>query len=546
MDEFVTPFEGGPLSSEEYAQIAFAYIQGQFPDYVPRPSQIDTALIQANALLVQELDTLARQVSVDIFTAFASKFLGVDRQLANRATGTAEFVMVDHAGYTVPTGTQIALRMPNGERIGFETIADLVITTGNTTGSVGIVAVEPGRDGSGLSGAAEILTTIDWIASASVPTTTISGRDDETEDEYVERLLRRLRIYAPRPILPADFAELALDINGVHRALVRDLFNPNSNLLSVNQSSVETDLAGFQTGLANTTTSRQGSGGLVGNALVRSTRTSGSGAVLLKTSTGTNGIPVTPGKRYGMGIALKGSVIMNAQIGIEWFTAAGASISTSLSTAQNIETTWQEFRYAAYAPATAAFASVMVQTGSIGAASYIDGDALFLREGSANTGWTIGGTPSTGNARTVAIAAIDEAGTPIPGAVRNELVAYLEAMREVNFVVLPMEPDIRSVTVAATITVLPGFDPDQIQADVKAAVELAFSPAQFGMTNDEREWRLFTKLRMTEIAETINRVNGVDFISALTLDGGTSDLLLSGGAPLVSATATITIGTEAP
>lgn len=545
MDDFITPFET-EISSEEFAEMAYQYIQARFPDYVPRPSQIDTAIIQANALLVQELSILVREVSVEIFTAFASKFLGVDRVVANRATGAAEFETVDDSGHLIPAGTQISVKAANGEIIAFETTDDLSIGSGDTTGEVAIIAVESGKAASGLSGYASLLTNLDSVLAVSLVGTTINGRDDETLDEYVARMVRRLRIYAPRPILPGDFAELALDLDGVQRALVRDLFVPMHNLLTANQASVETDTAGFVTGLANTSTSRVGSGGFVGNALLRSTA-AGTGTVLARTSTGTSGFPVTGGKTYTVGCAHKRSVTASIQIGFLWYDAAGSPIGGAVvGPSITSQATWTETTFAATAPGNAAYGAFAMQSSSIAAAQYVDLDAIWVREGAANVGYAPGGTAAEGNARTVAIAALDENGDAISDPSMADLVAYLQAAREVNFVVLPMQPDVKEVAIATTVSILPGFDPDTIQADVQAAIESAFSPRQWGSTNDEREWRYMTKLRRSEVSEVINRVNGVDFWSTLTLDGGTADIVLSGGAPLVSTTATVTIGTEAP
>ena len=55
---------------------------------------------------------------------------------------------------------------------------------------------------------------------------TAGGADEESPDDYLDRLTEPLRMVALRPILPQDFAILALQNEGVGRAVALNLYDP--------------------------------------------------------------------------------------------------------------------------------------------------------------------------------------------------------------------------------------------------------------------------------------------------------------------------------
>lgn len=150
------------------------------------------------------------------------------------------------------------------------------------------------------------------------------------------------------------------------------------------------------------------------------------------------------------------------------------------------------------------------------------------------------------NERMVAIAAVDEAGEAVSASIKTAIGTYLDGLREVNFVVNTIDPTYTSINVVATITVLPGFDPATTLAVAIAAVQSYLNPANWGRVTSgdgqfERPWVNTTKVGYLNIAEVIKRSQGVAFIDTLTVNGGTSNVTLSGAAPLTRAgTVTIT------
>lgn len=153
------------------------------------------------------------------------------------------------------------------------------------------------------------------------------------------------------------------------------------NLLSENAASLETDVtdwtAGANTTVAQGAISRYGSSGL-------ELTSDAAGDVSAQTDTGTDGVAVEADKEYTAVAFVQPTVSpRNSKIGIEWFTAAGASISEDTGAeVLSIDNEWVFVFVTASAPATAAFAAVRVTVEGTGAGAEVHNvDAVSLHRG---------------------------------------------------------------------------------------------------------------------------------------------------------------------
>jgi len=155
------------------------------------------------------------------------------------------------------------------------------------------------------------------------------------------------------------------------------------------------------------------------------------------------------------------------------------------------------------------------------------------------------------NARTISVACIDSAGAAVSAPIKANVLADLQARREANFLVFVIDPTTTALDVTITGKASPGFDLPTIQANVSAAIVAFLSPANWGQPRygDTRDWNQLSTVRYLELAEAINRVEGFDYITALTFGVhlgamGTADLVLPGVAPLptsVGGTISVTV-----
>lgn len=146
------------------------------------------------------------------------------------------------------------------------------------------------------------------------------------------------------------------------------------------------------------------------------------------------------------------------------------------------------------------------------------------------------GNGTFNNERTVTVAVVDRDGQALSTTVRESVRAYLDALREVNFVVHVASPTYTTVTVTAGVRVLPGYDPATVLDRVRAAINTALNPGVWGGGNaSPPEWRVTAnRVRYTEMAALIDGVEGVDYVdtASLRLNGQAGDVFLSGAAPL--------------
>ena len=226
------PIETSP---QDLLDEMIAYVKSKAPAWVENDANLDTWIMQIVSSQAADLRTLASDVPDTIFRYFGSSLIGLAPIDATQARADSTWTMVDNAGYTIPDGTFVTLRNDAGEDVAFQTVGDVIVPPGSVAtaaGGVLLVAVQPGLAGSGLGGvgaAVTLLDTLDFVDSIVTTDVTTGGVDAETSTEYMDRLVRRLRRLSTRPILPEDFANLALDVVGVFRAIAIDLYDPGTD-----------------------------------------------------------------------------------------------------------------------------------------------------------------------------------------------------------------------------------------------------------------------------------------------------------------------------
>lgn len=346
-------------------------IREQVPGWVPREGHLEVVVAEELARLVAETAHVAADVPDRIFSAYGEQMQDIAQQNGAPATGTVEITAIDAAGYNVPAGTAVAWALTGDERVFFRLDQTVTIAPGTTSVEAPVTAEDPGAAANGLGpGAAELVDQIAFVDQVAFVDETSGGADAETDATYRDRLSDELRLSAPRPIVPDDFAVFARRTPGVHRALALDGYDPD--------------------------------------------------------------------------------------------------------------------------------------------------DA------------------STGNARFVALVPVDTDGQPVAATVADDLIADMEARREVNFVVRTTEPDYTPVDIAFTVRRSDGVTDAEALDRVVAAAEAWISPANWGGGDTSPpEWRTGTDtVRYLELASVLSAVDGVEYVVELTINGTEDDLALDGVAPL--------------
>lgn len=223
-------FESDP---DALAQLAFDYLTAVIPNWAPAEGNLDVWLIRASARVAAEVQEMSSAVPTTIFRYAGANLFNLPPIDAQPALGHTTWTMRDSLGYTIPDGTLVAIRLSGDVLVPFQTRGDVIVPAGSTTtaaGEVLIEAVNPGADGSGLTGTMELIDSIGFVNTITlVAPGTTGGIDAETDDAYLNRLTLQLTLLAPRPIIPSDFAAMAVDVPGVYRALALDGYDPVAN-----------------------------------------------------------------------------------------------------------------------------------------------------------------------------------------------------------------------------------------------------------------------------------------------------------------------------
>lgn len=156
------------------------------------------------------------------------------------------------------------------------------------------------------------------------------------------------------------------------------------------------------------------------------------------------------------------------------------------------------------------------------------------------------------NERMLTVVPIDAAGAAMTS-LHSAIVAALDAVREVNFIVNVMAPTYTPMTVTATVKAYAGFNTAEVEANVEAAVAQYLDPARWGQPahGEERRWVKdgWEKVRFPEIMTVINNVEGVNYIvnDQVVLNGlaANTNVMLTGEAPLPAPNPTINITVQA-
>jgi len=148
-------------------------------------------------------------------------------------------------------------------------------------------------------------------------------------------------------------------------------------------------------------------------------------------------------------------------------------------------------------------------------------------------------TGTSNQPRCVTVVVADAAGEPVSATIKTEVDTLLQSLREVNFLVFVTDPTYLAVAVNFTVHPYPDYAAADVVARAIQAVKDYLSPANFGQIpyGEAATWLADTKVRYLEVAEAINRVEGVWYIGTLTIAGGTADVALpaNGGLPRAGA-----------
>jgi hypothetical protein len=228
----VSDFISVPFTTDvdDVAEEAFDRIREDYPEFDPRDPQLAVLIIMALALRAAEIQTLLTMIPRAIFRWAGAYLFNVPPVDATPAVGTTTWTARADAvtgGLTIPAPFSVGFETDDGDTIVFSTVENIVFAANQTVvAGVQIVADEEGLEGNGMTGPVLTVDADDRIVNVTLQGSTAGGSDAEEDDDYLDRLSRRLTLSGPKLTRAVDFATLALEEPEVYRAIAIDNFTP--------------------------------------------------------------------------------------------------------------------------------------------------------------------------------------------------------------------------------------------------------------------------------------------------------------------------------
>lgn len=170
---------------------AVEYAQTSFPEFSPRTGTIENALLESVAYSTGSLIATINRLPDGLMEGLL-KLMGFNRIEATASTGTVLIELSVNTGATIVSGTVFSFDVYDSEgaltQFLYETVNDVTIASGATTGSVSVIASDPSLYpdipvGSSLT----VISSTPFILSATLTALSSVGTDSETDEEYFNR-----------------------------------------------------------------------------------------------------------------------------------------------------------------------------------------------------------------------------------------------------------------------------------------------------------------------------------------------------------------------
>lgn len=225
---------------------AVEYAKTSLPEFTPRVGTIENAILEASAYMTSNLIASINRLPDGLLTGLLS-LMGFSRIEATPAGGVVQFELTISSGATISAGTVVSYDVFDVDGVltqyFFATNEDLIIASGNTTGSVGVTAVDSQRYPDIVTPQAlTLVSTTPYILSSTLTSLSTVGTDAETDPEYFDRAVTYLGSLSASLVTASQLTNyIGVNYPTVARYKVYDLTDPTDVLFTT------PDAAGFVT-----------------------------------------------------------------------------------------------------------------------------------------------------------------------------------------------------------------------------------------------------------------------------------------------------------
>ena len=178
------------LEATDVYSDAVEYAKTSFPEFTPRVGTIENALLEATSFQTKYMVDAVNRLPNGLMEGLL-RLMGFTRISATASEATVEFEVTVSTGVTISAGTVVSYDVTVDGVLTqylYETVDDLVIASGNTTGTTVVTAVTPSEYpeipiGTSLT----LVSTSPYILDITLTALSSVGKDAETDSEYFSR-----------------------------------------------------------------------------------------------------------------------------------------------------------------------------------------------------------------------------------------------------------------------------------------------------------------------------------------------------------------------
>ncbi len=223
MSEFVAI--ENEASAGAFEEETYELLEAAFEGWSPAKGGLLVWLAKAWSRIGATVVGQASEMSRAAFKRFGESLVAVPPIQAAPATAESTWTMVDKAGYTIPSGTQVTIEASGDQVFGFVTVGDEVVAPGADKATVLLQAIEPGEAANDLSADPVLRDSLAFVKAIELDEETSSGVDEEEEDAYLNRLVEELQTLSFSLVIGRDFETDARAVASIARAKCLTAYN---------------------------------------------------------------------------------------------------------------------------------------------------------------------------------------------------------------------------------------------------------------------------------------------------------------------------------
>lgn len=196
------------------------------PGWIAREANTEVLLMEAISLGIAENVVAVNRLPGAVVEA-TLRLAEVERDFGAPATATATVTLADGLGYTIPTGTRLYLQLAAGTVVFLSQAPDVQIPPGEDSAVVSLITQVNTAAANGVTAGARLVLAdqLHMVQTVVLASTVISGRDPETDSEWRDRGVARLKRLSDALVVPRQFVAAIDEDPRIGRVIGIDLWD---------------------------------------------------------------------------------------------------------------------------------------------------------------------------------------------------------------------------------------------------------------------------------------------------------------------------------